>query len=62
MTPKKYPQNLHTQKILIFLKTPKNIEIQNFDPQKMTQAYLRIKISEYPPWGRTVRHFILFVC
>ena len=49
MTPKKYPQNLHTPKIFIFLKTPKNIEIQNFEPQKMTRAYVCMKISEYPP-------------
>ena len=39
MTPKKYPQNFHTQKIFIFLKTPKNIEIQNFEP-KTTQTYV----------------------
>ena len=33
--PQKYPQNLHTpQKIFIFLKTPKIIEIQNFEPPK----------------------------
>ena len=35
-------------KIFIFLKTPKNIEIQNFEPKKMTRAYVCIKISEYP--------------
>ena len=50
MTPQNYPQNLHTQKkIFILLKTPKNIEIQNFDPKKMTRAYVCMKISEYPP-------------
>ena len=38
------------QKIFIFLKTPKNIEIQKFDPQKMDRAYVCMKISEYPPW------------
>ena len=39
--PKKYPQNLHTpQKIFIFLKTQKNIEIQNFEPKKMGRAYV----------------------
>ena len=49
MTPRKYPQNLKTPppKILIFLKTPKNIEIQNFEPQKWT-FYVSVKISEYP--------------
>ena len=49
MTPKKYPQNLHTSKISIFLKTPKNTEIKNFKPPKMTRAYVCMKISEYPP-------------
>ena len=49
MTPKKYPQNLHTPKIFIFLKTPKNIEIQNFEHQNMTLAYVCMKISEYTP-------------
>ena len=27
-----------------FLKTPKNIEIQNFEPQKIAQAYVCMKI------------------
>ena len=31
MTPKKYPQYLHTPKIFIFLKTKENIEIQDFE-------------------------------
>ena len=48
MTQKEYPQNLHTQKSIFFLKTPKNIEIQNFEPQKMTRAYVCMKILEYP--------------
>ena len=38
-------------KILFFLKTQKNIEIQNFEPKKMGRAYVCVKISEYPPWG-----------
>ena len=37
------------QKIFIFLKPPKNNEIQNFEPKKMTRAYLWMKISKYPP-------------
>ena len=37
------------QKISISLKTPQNIEIQNFEPKKMTRAYVCMKISEYPP-------------
>ena len=48
------PQNISTKssypkKIFIFLKTPKNIEIQNFEPKKMGRAYVCVKISEYPP-------------
>ena len=38
-----YPKNIH------FSENPQNIEIQNFEPQKMTQAYVCVKISEYPP-------------
>ena len=37
------------QKIFNFLKTPKIIEIQNFEPQKIGRAYVCVKISEYPP-------------
>ena len=45
------PKNISTKssyppKIFIFLKTPKNIEIKNFEPQKMTRANIRV-----PPWG-----------
>ena len=44
----------YPQKIFIFLKTQKNIEIQNFGPQKIVRAYVCVKISEYPtpppPW------------
>ena len=39
----------YPQKIFIFLKTQKNIEIQNFEPQKMDRAYVCVKISDYPP-------------
>ena len=55
MTPKKYPQNFHTQKTIYFSENPKNIEIQNFEPPKMTRAYVCMKISEYlppPPGGK----------
>ena len=50
------PQKISTkssypQKIFIFLNTPKNIKIQNFEPQKIAWAYVCAKISEYPPWG-----------
>ena len=32
--PKKSRKSSYPQKIFIFLKTPKNIEIQNFEPKK----------------------------
>ena len=38
----------YPKKILIFLKTQKNIEIQNFKPKKMDRAYVYVKIAEYP--------------
>ena len=37
------PKNIH------FSDTPKNIEIQNFEPKKIARAYVCVKISEYPP-------------
>ena len=49
MTPKNIHKIFIPQKIFIFLKTTKNIEIQNFEPPKMTQANACMKISEYPP-------------
>ena len=36
------------KKYYFFWKTQQNIEIQNFEPQKMTRAYECMKISEYP--------------
>ena len=42
--PIKYPQNLHTPKIFSFRKTPKDIEIQNFEPPKIALAYVCMKI------------------
>ena len=39
MTPKNFHKFFIPQKIFNFLKTPKNIEIQKFEPQKMTWAY-----------------------
>ena len=41
-TKSSYPKNI------FFLKTPKNIEIQNFEPLKIARAYACVKISEYP--------------
>ena len=47
------PKNIHKifipPKIFIFLKTPKNIEIHNFESQKIARAYVCVKISEYAP-------------
>ena len=52
------PKNIHKifipPNILIFLKTPKNIENQNFEPQKMARAYVCMKISEFPLGWRLV--------
>ena len=49
MTPS--PQNKIIHKLFIpqniFPNTPQNIEIQNFEPPKMGQAYVYMKISEY---------------
>ena len=47
--PKISTKSSYPQKIFKFLKAPKNIEIQNFEPQKMGRAYVCVKISEYPP-------------
>ena len=50
MTPKKYPQNLNTpQKMFIFLKTQKNIEIQNFEPQKNGPSLRLCENIRVPP-------------
>ena len=40
MTPQKYPQNLHTPQKFSFLKTRKNVEIQNFEPPKIARVYI----------------------
>ena len=51
MTQNKHLQNLNTPKIVHLSKKQKNIEIQNFEPQKWS-----MKLSEYPslpfPGGR----------
>ena len=53
MTPKIVQFCNDPQQYPLFLHTPKNIpvsenfQIQNFEPQKMTRAYVYIKISEY---------------
>ena len=45
----------YPKKIFIFLKTPKNIEIQNFEPKKNGPS-LRIceNIRVPPPWGQSM--------
>ena len=45
------------KEIFIFLKTPKDIEIKKFDPQKMDRAYVCMKISESPPWDFIVHQY-----
>ena len=47
MTPTKYPQKSSYQKKIICLKTPKNIEIQKFDPKKNDPSLRMYKMSEY---------------
>ena len=49
--PKISTKSSYPQKIFIFLNTPKNIEIQNFEPPKIARAYVCVKISECPPGG-----------
>ena len=53
MTPKNIHKIFIPQKILFFLKTQKRNGIQNFEPQKMTRAYLCMKISETPALSET---------
>ena len=47
------PLNVHKivmpQNIFNFLKTTKNIEIQNIEPKLLVHAFKCIKLSEYPP-------------
>ena len=61
MTPQKYPQNLCTPKILIFLTPPPqkkkkkkktekvNNVIQTFKPKKAPRLRMYQTVSEYPP-------------
>ena len=49
MTPKNIHKIFMAKIVFVFLKTPKYIEIQNFEPQKMNRAYVCMKISKYPP-------------
>ena len=48
MTPQKYPQNLHTPKNIYISENPKKYWNSKFWTQKMTRAYVCMKISEYP--------------
>ena len=55
------PQRISTkssypQKVFIFLRTQKIIEIQNFEPKKMVRAYVGVKISESPPPPRATTY------
>ena len=49
MTSLKYPRNLHTRKIFIYLKTQKDVPIKKITHTKMVQAYECMKISMYAP-------------
>ena len=59
MTPKKYPQNLHTQNNVHLLKPPKNNEIQNFGPPKndpsLRNMYETIRVP-HPPGNKVCGH------
>ena len=64
MTPPPPKKNIHKifipQKIFIFLKTPKNIEIQNFEPQKLNSPSLRMcENIRVPPGGLPVGFLLL---
>ena len=47
-------KNSSYHKIYLFSEPPQNIEIQNFEPPKILQAYLFKKISEYSPGSETI--------
>ena len=51
MTPKKYPQNLHTLKNIHFYENQKNIEIQNFEPPKNDPSLRMFENIRVPPLG-----------
>ena len=49
MTPKNINKIFIPQKIFIFLKTPKNIEIQNFEPPKIDPSLRMYESIRVPP-------------
>ena len=52
MTPKNIHKRFIPKRIFIFLKTPKNTEIQNIDPQKISpslRTYENIRVPPPPP-------------
>ena len=53
-----YPKNIYLSETP-HLKPPKNIEIQNFEPPKMTRGYVCMKISEHPTPGVETKWFII---
>ena len=53
MTPKIYKKNLHTPKYSFLWKPPKILKYKIFNPQKMAQAYVCMKISEYLPGSKS---------
>ena len=44
-----YPQNLHTSKIMIFLKPPKILKFKVLNPKNGPSLRIYLKISEYLP-------------
>ena len=44
-------KSLYPQKIFIFLKTPKNIEIRNFEPKKNGPSLRMCENIRVPPLG-----------
>ena len=49
MTPKTYPQNIHTPTQIHFTEKPKNIEIQNFEPPKNGPSLRMYENIRVPP-------------
>ena len=49
-----YPPPPPKKKIFIFLKTPKNIEIQNFEPPKNGPSLRMCENIRVPTWGNNL--------
>ena len=51
-----YLQNFHTLKVIIFLKSPQDIEIQDFQPKKAYTQNLKSTPHYMYPLGCTCKH------